>query len=83
MVQAAAADAANNLIPLSVEAVGQMQFSTAMVQQPVPALHNFSGQAQIVYHGWQPPSRTELSGSPFESLDCTLTSWQQLALIAF
>ena len=40
MVQAAAADAANILIPLSVEAVGQMQFSTAMVQQPVPARQN-------------------------------------------
>ena len=50
MVQAAAADAANNLIPLSIEAVGHMQFSTAMVQQPVPARHNlFMGKLR-----WMP-----------------------------
>ena len=35
VVCAAAADAANNLVPCSVQTVGQMQFSTAMVQQPV------------------------------------------------
>ena len=40
MVQAAVAEAGNILILLSVEAVGQMQFSTAMVQQPVPARQN-------------------------------------------
>ena len=85
MVRAAAADAANNLIPCSVEAVGQVPFSTAMVQQPVPALQN----SFLLKLRWlprlalEPPSGTERNRSPFESLYFTLTSWQQLALHAF